>query len=517
MANHSLSMQKLHNLVVHHVAGKSKRFIAQALGVSRHTIDNYLGFLKGEIGEDLRPLLTWSEESLNRLVTHKEEPSSQQIVELLFPDYQKELNKVGMTRMILWQRYCSANTNAVNYSRFCHYFSQWQSAQKVSMHIEHRAGDRLFIDFAGKKLSLTDPKTGECTEVEVFIAVLGCSQMTYCQAVYSQKKADFLLALANALTFFGGVPQAIVPDNLKAAVTKTHPYEPDLNQSIEDFASHYQTVIYPARSRKPQDKALVERTVGILYSRVYVMLAEQVFFSLTALNEAIHQKVHDHNQQFFQGKKESRQNRFDELDRPALMPLPTTRYELKHFKTAKVQKNSHVILGEDKHYYSVPFRLVGKYVKLCYTAETVEIYYDYKRIAIHSRFRAKHQYTTLKEHLPQNHQFMMSWSSEFFTEQAQKVGENTLKAIEQLLSTRKYPEQAYKSCAGILALVKKKDIGKARLEAACERALINDFLSLKLILNILERNLDSVTFEQETTPNAIIPLHNNIRGASNYQ
>ena len=248
----------------------------------------------------------------------------------------------------------------------------------------------------------------------------------------------------------------------------------------------------------------------------------QVFFFLASLNEAIHQKVQEHNQKAFQGRKESRQNRFDDLERAFLMPLPSLRYELKTFKMAKVQQNCHVLLGEDKHYYSVPFRHVGKYVKLCYTAENVEIYFEYKRIAIHSRFRAKHQYTTLKEHsggvpLPAQHQWVMNWSSEFFIEQAQRVGENTLKAIEQLLSTRKYPEQAYKSCAGVLALAKKIDIGNTRLEAACERALCHDYLSLKLIINILERSLDK-TLAQETAPlNNIIPFHPNIRGAKNYQ
>lgn len=205
MANHSLSMKKLHNLIVHHVAGKSKRFIADALQVSRHTIDNYLGYLKAEIGDDLSPLLSWDEASLKRLVSPQKDPDTQQVLESLFPSYEQELSKVGMTRLILWERYCLITPNAINYSQFCNYFRQWQVSQKVSMHFEHRAGDKLFIDFAGKKLFITDPQTGEITWVEIFIAVLGCSQLTYCQAVHSQKKADFLLALANSLTFFGAV------------------------------------------------------------------------------------------------------------------------------------------------------------------------------------------------------------------------------------------------------------------------------------------------------------------------
>ena len=209
MANHSLSMKKLHTLIVYHTAGKSKRFIADTLQISRHTVDNYLGNLKAEIGEDLSRLLSWDEESLNRLVNPQKAPNTKQTLELLFPDYEKELSKVGMTRLILWERYCLTTPNAINYSQFCYYFRQWKTSQKVSMHLEHKAGDKLFIDFAGKKLFLTDAQTGEITWVEIFLAVLGCSQLTYCQAVYSQKKADFLLALANSLTFLVVFPKLL--------------------------------------------------------------------------------------------------------------------------------------------------------------------------------------------------------------------------------------------------------------------------------------------------------------------
>lgn len=230
MANHLLSMSKLHTLISLYVSGKPKRHIALSIGVARNTIDNYLGFLKAEVGEDLSPLLSWDEAALYRLINHRTDPSTEQILNDLFPTYEQELSKVGVTRLILWERYCLNHTLAVSYSRFCYYLRVWQASQKVTMHLEHKAGDKLFIDFAGKKLCLTDSQTGECTEVEVFLAVLGCSQLTFCQAVHSQKKADFLMALANALRFFGGVPQAIVPDNLKSAVKKAHRYEPDLNR-----------------------------------------------------------------------------------------------------------------------------------------------------------------------------------------------------------------------------------------------------------------------------------------------
>ena len=519
MANNRIRMKQLHTLISYQVSGKSKRWIARNLGISRRTVDTYLGYLHSEIGPNLVELLNWEEEALNRLVKRQDSPTTLQELELLFPTYQKELQKVGVTRLHLWERYCLTSHHAVNYSRFCHYFRRWESSQKVVMRIEHKAGDKLYIDFAGEKLHIIDTQTGVKQSLEVFIAVLGCSQYTYCQAVYSQKKADFLLALANALTYFGGVPQAIVPDNLKAAVIKSDRYEPDLNESIEDFASHYQTVIYPARSRHPRDKALVERTVGILYSRLYARLNEQNFSCLSQLNEAIRERLELHNQALFQGKTESRLSLFEELERPALQTLPSSRYELKSFKKAKVQKNCHVLLSEDKHYYSVPYRYVGQYIKLIYSAENVEIYADHKRIATHERFRSKHQYTTLKEHLPTQHQYLMNWNAEFFENQAKKIGANTLLAIEQMLAKRKYAEQAYKSCAGTLSLAQK--VGKERLENACERALAYDFVSLKLIQSILDRELDKVPIKSELTDHEcqtpVIPLHPNIRGASNYE
>jgi transposase len=514
MANNRIRMRQLQQLVLHRVQGKSKRWIARSLGLSRKTVDSYLGYLHSEIGADLSDLLSWDEESLARLVKPSEESGSYQVLQKLFPIYEKELQKVGVTRLMLWEKYCQSTANAINYSRFCYHFRKWSSSQKVVMHIEHKAGDKFYIDFAGEHLYLTDPQTGQKQAVEVFIGVLGCSQYTYCQAVYSQKKADFLLALSNSMTYLGGVPQAIVPDNLKSAVVKANRYEPDLTESIEDFAAHYQTVIYPARSRHPRDKALVERTVGILYSRIYAFINENKYSSLAQLNEAIRERLVLHNQAPFQGKNESRQSLFEELEREILSLLPTNRYELKSFKKAKVQQNCHVLLGEDKHYYSVPYRYVGEYVKLIYSAETVEIYAEHKRIATHERLRTKYHYTTLKEHLPAQHQYLMSWNPAFFENQAKKIGPYTLLVIQQMLVNRKYAEQAYKSCAGTLALAQK--VGVERLEKACERALIYDNISLKVINNILERGLDTAA-EDPTTEARVIPIHANIRGANYYK
>jgi hypothetical protein len=384
------------------------------------------------------------------------------------------------------------------------------------MRMEHKPGDKLFIDFAGTKLHLIDPKTGQKIPVEVFVAVLGYSQLTFCQAVYSQKKDDFLTALANGLTFFGGVPLAIVPDNLKSAVTKASRYEPDINESLADFGEHYQTTIYPTRSHSPKDKALVEGMVNILYTRVYTQIMKLEFTSLNALNEAIRVLVFEHNQMLFQGKTDSRQMRFDQVEHQTLKPLPTTRYELKYTHLAKVHPDCHVKLPADKHYYSVPYKYCGLRVKLCYTAEVVEIYHNYHRIAIHQRFKGIGSHSTIKEHLHSTHQWVMNWSPDFFIKQAEKIGENTTKTIQQVLYSKKYPEQAYKTCAGILALAKKETIGQKRLEDACERVLAYDHVSLKRVIGILDTGLDAKpVFDRENS--IIIPLHANIRGAGQYQ
>lgn len=343
--------------------------------------------------------------------------------------------------------------------------------------------------------------------------MLACSQLTFAKAVASQRKVDFLGALSDALLFFGGVPQAIVPNNLKAAVTKANRYEPDLNESIEDFAAHYGTCIYPTRPGKPFDKALVEKTISILYTRVYAPLQDRIFHSLNELNTAIAQAIEDHNRQYFQGKTYGRRQRFETLEEAALLPLPLHSYRPKVFRLAKVHPNCHVLLGEDKHYYSVPHRFVGQSVKLVYTAQTVEIYQDHQQIALHERHPEPYQYTTRREHQLNQQQWVSQWSCDYFREQDQQVGPHTQRVIEDLLQRRTYPQQAYRSCAGILSLVPK--VGGQWLEKACERALAYGAVSYRFVHSILQRKLDQTCLlESSDRP---LPAHENIRGADVYQ
>lgn len=524
MANQRIQMFQVKRIIELRVSKKSKRMIAQILGISRNTLDSYLTQLSSHQA-DLSTYLSWTEEQLVQLLSTPTPVASLSYPELyaLFPSYTKELNRVGVSRMTLWTEYNLVYPLGIKYRQFCFLFQQWQATQKVTMHLEHKAGDKLFVDFAGDKLHLIDPETGEQILLEFFVAILPCSQLTYAQCVMSQRKDDFIMALSNTLTFIGGVPQAIVPDNLKAAVTKADRFEPEINETLADFASHYGTCIFPARSRKPKDKALVESAVNILYGRIYAPLRNRVFHSLVEINEAIASLLEVHNNTLQKEKGYSRKERFIELEQSTLQSLPSEHYQLKKFSLSKVHPNGHPTLKEDKHYYSVPYRLVGKQVKLIYTAETVEIYHNHQRVAFHERLIAKGRYTTLKEHLHPNHQWVSGWSPLFFEEQASKIGINTRLAIDEILCKTAYPEQAYRSCTGVLSFAKRYTA--ERLENACLRALYYNHISATLIKSILDRELDRINLEDENIPilnlqtenRPIIPLHENIRGAKSYQ
>ena len=258
-----------------------------------------------------------------------------------------------------------------SYSQFCDHYRQWKKTMSGSYHQTHQPGEKMFIDYTGKRLSVIDPQSGEVTEVEVYVAVLGYSQMTYVEAVESQKKEDFISATQNALHFFGGVPRVLIPDNLKSAVQKADKYEAEINTAFMDFANHYGTTVLPARSRKPQDKAIVEKTVSIAYSRIFAPLRDRIFHSLSSLNRAIAELLVIHNRQSFQQRTESRSELFELEEKKALLPLAEERYEIRIFKEATVMKNGYIQIYEDKHSYTVPYRFIGQKVKLIYSASHV--------------------------------------------------------------------------------------------------------------------------------------------------
>ena len=364
MAGKTIDMSKLRKTLRLYSQGRSKRFISNYLGLSRNTVKKYISrFESLRLTLDRLSELSDSELDALFLGTQQSEVSGRlQVLYDFFPYARKELLKPGVTRLLLWQEYIHLHPTGFSRSQFYHHLSGWSKCHvsKPVMRMVHKAGDKLFVDYAGKTLELVDPQTGEIRHVQFFAAILGASQLTYAQASFSQQKHDFIQSIENALHYIGGVPRAIVTDNLKSAVTKSSRYEPTLNETFLDFSEHYGTAILPARSYKPRDKALVEGVIKILYTRIFATLRNEVFFSLDTLNKVILGEIEKHNQTQFSRKSSNRRALFDELEADKLNPLPVKRYEIKQQAIVTVMQNAHVLLGQDKHYYSVPFIYIRK-------------------------------------------------------------------------------------------------------------------------------------------------------------
>lgn len=506
-------MLQVKQIIRLHSEGKSYRDISKSLGNSRKVVTKYI-LLFESTGLSYDEIKDYSEAEFFRLLSEREKPNENRlsILHELFPQIEHELKEPGVTKQGLWSEYKAEHPGGYNYTQFCLYFNKWLKSSEATMHFEHKSGDKMYVDFAGHKMKVTDRATGEVHELEVFVAILGASRLTYVEAVPSQKIKDFIKVVENALHYFGGVPAAIVPDNLKSAVTKADRYEPELNHTFAGFGLHYGTAILPARSRKPRDKSLVEGAVKIAYSRIYAPLRKRTFTSVKELNEAIWEELEKHNDTKFQGKDYSRRELFCQIERQALSQLPAMRYEIKETASATVYKNSYIWLGCDRHYYSVPFRYIGKKVRVECSASSVEIYDGYERIAYHKREYRQYGYTTIPEHLPSAHRFVSDWSPEKFLGWASTVGQETEKVIGKVLESKQHPEQAYKSCAGILSFGKK--VGYERLNKACRRADEFKSYSYRTIKNILNGNLDNMYKEAEIQHQ--LPMHENVRGPEYY-
>lgn len=519
MANTSISMNKIRQILRFYDQGKSKQKIADYVNVSRTTVKKYIAAFEA-CGFPIKEVDALDDKEMNDLFGEiKEKPSHKnQRMERLtrcFPAIERELKRTGVTRQLLWQDYIREFPDGYKYTQFCNYFNLWQQKASPTMHRIHKVGDKLFVDFAGKKLSYTDRVSGEIVDVEVFVAVLGASQLTYIEAVSSQQKEDFVKACENTMHYIGGVPSAIVPDNLKAAVIKSHRYEPTLNQTFESFAQHYDTCILPARAYKPRDKALVEGAVRIMYTRVYLPVKQKTYHSLAELNGAIWENMENHNNQMLQGRTYSRRMQFEEIERKELKPLPVDRFEMKDHFWSKVKTDGHTCLGPDKHYYSVPVRFLNCKVKILFSESSVEIFHKSERIAVHKRDRTKHAYTTNKSHLNNLHRYSAERSPALFLERAAAIHEDVRLVIESILKGNRHEDQIHRSCEGVLSLAKK--FGPERLAGACRRAI--DFgvhTRFKSIQSILEKNMDGHR-ESLFAHELPMPSHKNIRGEKYYK
>jgi len=437
------------------------------------------------------------------------------------PDWayiQQELSgHKGVTRLLLWQEYKRQYPDGFSYSVFTVKLREWQQGRKVTMRLDHEPGKKLFVDYAGQTLTITEPDTGEKRQGQLFVATLGASNYTYCEISESQGLADWLSSHRRALEHFGGVPQIIVPDNLKAGVKSPCYYEPELNPSYAEFAQHYGCAVIPTRVRKPRDKAKVETGVQIVERQILAPLRTRTFFAIAEANEAIWELLAQLNERPFQKLPGSRKSVFEELEKPALRPLPPQPYVLSQWKKAKVNIDYHIEV--DGHYYSVPYKYAHQAVETRLTQNTVEVYFEGRRIAAHRRLPGLLQYrgrhTTVAEHMPKSHQRYGDWSPQRLIHWAQKTGEHTAKVVEEILASRPHPEMGFRSCLGLMRLG--KDYGSERLELACRRACHYRAFSFKSIQSILQNRLDAEPLDSDKPDEETLPtLHVNVRGAGYY-
>lgn len=495
----------------------SDRQVARALNVSRPVVAKYWqAFQDSELSYER--IAQMADSGLLGLLQAAPPPPKDSRYEQLavhFPHFLVELQCTGVTLQLLWEEYKKTNPDGFQYTQFCCHYRKWRDSTEVKMHIKHKAGEKMFVDYAGKKLCYIERRTGKEKPVEVFVAVLGASGLTYVEGSESQKEQQWIRSNERALRYFGGVTKAIVPDNLRSAVSYSHRYEPDINPTFDDFAQHYGTVIIPARVRKARDKALVENAVRLVYQRIYAPLRNRIFYSLQELNEAVWDLLKEYNDRAFQRLKISRRQLFESSEKSALKPLPREPFPLKTTKWATIQYNHHVELREDLHYYSVPHYLYRKNpkrkVKLVYDERIVVIYYDNVRLVQYKRDRTPNGYTTLPEHMPEDHRRYSEWNPERFRRWARSIGPQVEVVIGKVLEGRKHPEQSYKTCMGILSLEKKYGAGK--LNKACRRADRFGSYSCRRIEDMLKRGMEE---DRQPELELVTPEHENIRGSQYY-
>lgn len=498
-------MRKIREVLrLKHEARLSDRDVARAVGAARSTVQECLA--RARAAGLSWPLPADLDEATLTARLYPARVTAPVVPEPDFEALRAQLSLKGMTRLLLWREYKQAHPEGWEYTAFCLHYRAWLTTQDPVLRQAHAPGDKMFVDYAGLTVDVVDPRTGEARAAQVFVAVLGHSSYTYAEATWTQTVADWLASHVRALEFFGGVPAAAVPDNLKAGVTKAHRYDPDLNPSYQDLAEHYGLTVLPARVRKPRDKAPVETAVQVVERQVLAPLRHQTFFSLAELNEALRAKVVELNQRPFQKREGSRQSVFETVERPALRPLPACRYEYALWKKAKVHLDYHVEV--ERHYYSVPYTLIGKTVDVRRTAATLEIYLRHQRVAAHARSEIKGGFTTCPAHRPERHRAIVELSHERLVRQAEAIGPSTVAVLQAQFHARKHPEYTLRSCLGILRLA--RDFNAPQLEAACARALTLKSVSYRAIRSLLR------TPGKQTEIPLSLPAHGNVRGPSYY-
>ena len=504
-----LSMKKIRDVLrLTHALGLSRRKVGKATGIGRTAVTHY-------VQRAASAGLTWplpdglDDAELERRLYPAAMPADGAASSE--PDWavvHAEMKRRGVTMTLLWQEYRAEHPHGSAYSWFCEQYRAWKKGVSPTMRQSHAAGEKLFVDWAGDTIAIFDSATGVEHRARIFVAALGASNYTYAEARWTETLPDWIGAHVNVLAAIGGVPKALVPDNLKAGVTKPSRYEPGINRTYQDLADHYGCVVLPTRIIKPRDKAKVEVAVQIVERFVLAKLRNQRFFSLAELNTAIRDCVATINAKVMKAFGQSRTGLLETIDRPALGALPVTAYAYADWKRARVAPDYHIEIGG--HYYSVPSKLIREIVDARITGTTVEIFHNGARIACHVFSAVKHRHTTITEHMPSAHRRYAAWTPAKMMDEAAKVGPATVALFEAVMKAKPHPEQGFRSCLGIIGLG--RTYGIARLEAASRRGNTIGAISYGSIASILKHGLDKA-FAIEPVPDTPPIRHGNIRGS----
>lgn len=423
----------------------------------------------------------------------------------------QEIKRPGVTLYLLWLEYLEAHPEGYRYTQFCELYRRWAKKLHPCMRQRHRPGEKVFVDYSGKKPHLVDRRTGELIAVELFVGVLGASGYIYAEATASQSLPDWIGAHVRMLQYFGGSPAVFVPDNLKSGVTRACRYEPEVNRTYQELARFYTAVVIPARARKPKDKAKAELSVLVAQRWILAVLRNECFFRLPELNAAIRTQLELLNARPMKQLGVSRRALFEQLDRPALKLLPTERFELAEWKPCRAHIDYHVEV--EHNYYSVSYLLVHEALEARVSTTVVELYYKGRRVASHKRLYGRGLISTDPKHMPHAHREHGQWSPSRLINWAAKSGPATTRMVTEILHRRRHPEQGYRACLGLMHLGKR--YGEGRLEAACLRAQTLESYSYRTVKNILAKGLERLPLEEEAAAHPM-PHHDNIRGAAYY-
>lgn len=502
-------------LKLYYISSLSIREIGRSMSKPKSTISDYLARFEGS-DLTLENLETKSTEEIYAALFPEESKKPKQRLQKTLPDLTKihlELKKKYVTRELLWEEYKSFYPdNHYGYTHFCNLYKTWHKRINVSMRINHKAGEKLLIDYSGLKWNFIDKETGELIEVDIFVATLGASGYTYAEATLNQTKPSLISTCVNAFEFFDGITEILVPDNLKSAVTKADLYEPDVNETFQDMAEHYGSVVIPARPGRPKDKAKVELSVKLVQRWILARLRHRQFFSLGDLNQAIFELLDYFNNRIIKRYGKSRLELYLELDKPALKPLPTQRYIFREFKFCKVNIDYHVEI--EGCFYSVPYQLVGLRVSAIYTINSTEIFHNNKRVAVHVRLYKKGSFSTKEEHMASSHRVYAKWSPSRLINWGATIGVHTRTLVAEILRSKPHPEMGFRSCMAILTTAKRHNDSQA-IELTSKKMLELKCYKVKHFKEILKNKTYNDTHDR---PSALYPgIHENIRGSIYYQ